>query len=54
MATTPTYIPTTEQKLIMDETWTEELVTASNTVGTIGMYGDEGSDSYWFYLKFSP
>ena len=62
---TPPHMPTTTQLGYMDQAWTQRLVTAANTQGTVGMYGHhhiEGEtcpwgeciDAYYFYLKFIP
>ena len=45
---------TTEQLTLIDVTWTESSVTRANTVGTVGMVGDETADTYFFYMKFVP
>ena len=48
--------PTADQLSLMKVVWTENLITAPSTTGTIGLFGSkiDGVDRYFFYLKFTP
>ena len=53
LTTIPT-APTQEQLALMNEAWDYDNVTKVGTTGTIGMFGVESDDSYWFWFEFVP
>ena len=46
-----TYWPTVDQMALMDQLFEPTSITASDTKGTIGMYGE--NDKYYFYMAFT-
>ena len=51
--------PSASQLALMDVAWSEDSVTQSSTVGTVGMFGvpaasEAENDKYYFYMQFKP